>query len=426
MIKGLTGLVFAGGEGKRFAPLVTNKVLVPIAGKPLVQRVLESLVSAGLQEVVVVTNAQTEAFIKGLSYPNVTLKTVLQSQPRGQGDALLLAAPLIGAQPTLVVNATCFAEDRFYEQVVSRTEEGKPFIAAMEREEYFPGGYVVEQNGRAVSIVEKPGPDARPSRLVNLVFHFFPNLQEVAELVRTAQTSRDDQYEQGLARYMVDREVGIEKYSGKWHSMKTPLSVLEISEAVLSTMTNGKVHSNAQIDPSARLIGPVEVADGAQVLAHATVVGPAYIGAGALVGQGVLVRHSVVEHGVQAGYGTEICRSYVGPGCKLHHAYVGDSILEKDVRMAQGSCTANLRFDKQPVLMNAGVEKIASHRLKLGLVAAAGVEFGVLSCSMPGTCAGAGTVVYPQAQARGFLPAGAHVEGVMKGSVRETGTVLKE
>lgn len=426
MIAGLTGLVFAGGEGKRFAPFVTNKVLVPIAGKPLVQRVVESLINAGLQELVVVTNPQTEVFIKSLSYPNVTITTVLQPQAKGQGDALSLAAPLIGTRPSLVVNATCYAEDRFYQQVVSRTDAGKPFIAAMEREEYFPGGYVVEENGRAVSIVEKPEPNARPSRLVNLVFHFFPNLQEIAELVKATQTVRDDHYEQGLARYMVEREVGIEKYSGTWHSMKTPLSVLEISEAVLSDMKDVKVHPNAKVDPSARFIGPVEVADGAQVMAHATVVGPAYIGVGVLVGQGVLIRNSVVEEHVQAGYGTEICRSYVGPGCKLHHAYAGDSILEKDVRMAQGSCTANLRFDKQPVFLNAGIEKIPSHRMKLGLVAAAGVEFGVLSCSMPGTCAGAGTVIYPQAQARGFLPAGAHVEGVLHGSLQESGTVIKE
>lgn len=417
MINGLTALVFAGGEGKRFAPFTTNKVLVPIAGKPLLQRVIESLAKAGVQDFVVVANAQTEPFLKSLAHLQVKIQTVIQPSALGQGDALLLAASLLGSRPTVAVNATCYAEDRFYQQVVSRTDTGRPFIAAIEREEYFPGGYVVEQNGRAVSIVEKPLPEQRPSRLVNLVFHFFPNPQDIVQLVQAAQTQRDDRYEQGLAQYMVQQEVGIEKYLGVWYSMKTPLSVLDITEAVLQTYTAPLIHPQAKIDPSVRIVGNVIVDEGAVILPHATLSGPVYIGRNVMVGQGVLIRSSVVEADSEVGYGSEICRSYVGPQCKLHHAYVGDSILEKDVRMARGSCTANLRFDRQPVLLNTGREKIASNRLKLGLVAATGVEFGVLSCSMPGTCASAGSVVYPQSQARGFLPVGAHIEGISKKSV---------
>ena len=409
MVQGLTAVVFAGGTGRRFSPFTTNKTIVPFAGKPLVQRVIESLAGNGIKEIVVVTSPESDLVVKNLQIPEISIRTIIQEKPTGQGDAMILAGSLIGSRPALVVNATCFAEEKFYAQVVARTDSGKPFIAAIEREEYFPGGYVIEQNGRAVSIVEKPSPNDRPSRLINLVFHFFPNLDEIVQLVKNVETNKDDKYEQALASFMVREEVGIERYSGIWFSMKTPLSVLDITEALLLRMSEVNIDPTATVSPMASIQGPVTIAAGAHVFAGAVIIGPSYIGENVLVGQSCLVRNSLVEKNTEVGFGTEVCRSYVGPGCKLHHAYVGDSVLEKDVRMAQGVCTANLRFDKQPVLLNLGVEKMASNRLKLGVVAATGVEFGVQSCSMPGTCMSAGVVVYPQSQVRGFVPVGAKV-----------------
>jgi hypothetical protein len=55
----LKGIILAGGTGSRLAPLtrVTNKHLLPVYDKPMVFYPLEALVSAGIDEVMVVTGA---------------------------------------------------------------------------------------------------------------------------------------------------------------------------------------------------------------------------------------------------------------------------------------------------------------------------------------------------------------------------------
>ena len=56
-MKGIKGVVLAGGLGTRLAPLtrVTNKHLLPVYKKPMIYYPIEKLVRAGLREIMVVT-----------------------------------------------------------------------------------------------------------------------------------------------------------------------------------------------------------------------------------------------------------------------------------------------------------------------------------------------------------------------------------
>ena len=54
---GLKGVILAGGLGKRLEPLtrITNKHLLPIYNKPMVYYPLETLVEAGIKDIMIVT-----------------------------------------------------------------------------------------------------------------------------------------------------------------------------------------------------------------------------------------------------------------------------------------------------------------------------------------------------------------------------------
>ena len=57
----MKGVVLAGGSGSRLSPLtrVTNKHLLPIYDKPMVYYPLQTLVEAGIQDILIVTGATT-------------------------------------------------------------------------------------------------------------------------------------------------------------------------------------------------------------------------------------------------------------------------------------------------------------------------------------------------------------------------------
>ena len=56
----MKGVVLAGGTGSRFNPLtkVTNKHLLPVCDKPMVYYPMQTLVNAGITEILLVTGGK--------------------------------------------------------------------------------------------------------------------------------------------------------------------------------------------------------------------------------------------------------------------------------------------------------------------------------------------------------------------------------
>lgn len=90
-VEGVAAVVLAAGQGKRMKSDLP-KVLHKVAGLPLVVHVLRSVAEAGIEDVVVVIGRKgdlvREALGEGYRY-------ALQEEPRGTGDAVLKAFPLI-------------------------------------------------------------------------------------------------------------------------------------------------------------------------------------------------------------------------------------------------------------------------------------------------------------------------------------------
>lgn len=90
----------------------------------------------------------------------------------------------------------------------------------------------------------------------------------------------------------------------------------------------------------------------------------------------------------------------------LHHNFVGDTVLERDVNPSFGTTFANWRlFDSRSVGLRLPDQVIDSGREKLGAVVAANVKMGVNCSVMPGVTIAAGSKIYP----------GSVVTGAVKG-----------
>jgi N-acetyl-alpha-D-muramate 1-phosphate uridylyltransferase len=105
-----TAMVMAAGLGKRMRPLTASrpKPLVELAGKPLLDHVLDRLRAAGVKKVVVNVHYLPDALEAHLAGEGEGLEVVI-SDERAQlletGGGLVAALPMIDCDPFLAVNS---------------------------------------------------------------------------------------------------------------------------------------------------------------------------------------------------------------------------------------------------------------------------------------------------------------------------------
>jgi len=152
------GLVLAAGRGSRMGGEVP-KVLLPVAGRPMIQWVVGSLAQAGIRDICVVVSPAGDAVKAELGGSVVY---AVQSEPRGSGDAALSARGVLEA-PGLPVIVACGDSPLFTADTVARLMHGHEAsgavvtLAAAELDD--PSGYgrIVrdEPSGRISAVVEE-------------------------------------------------------------------------------------------------------------------------------------------------------------------------------------------------------------------------------------------------------------------------------
>jgi glucose-1-phosphate thymidylyltransferase len=163
-MKGIKGVVLAGGLGTRLAPLtrVTNKHLLPVYRKPMIYYPIEKLVRAGLQEIMVVTGGPFAGdFLKLLGNGReFGLKEVHYTYQEGEGgiaEALGLTENFVeGDRVCVILGDNIFSAEigRGVREFMEQKSGAKIFLKEVDDPERFG---VAELRGRnVVGIEEKP------------------------------------------------------------------------------------------------------------------------------------------------------------------------------------------------------------------------------------------------------------------------------
>lgn len=387
-------IILAGGASSRMWPL-REKSLLRFGPDPLLIAQLKRYQALGFAEAIIVGNPENHEAIKSLvaQFGAGRVQVVIQEEPKGMGDAILKAAPLLEDRPDTAIYITQVhdvVDDRLHESMLSayQAEPGATFLAGYELEEYFPGGYlVVDPDGRITGIIEKPGAANRPSKLVNIVAHIHSSAGRLFEAIR-AEYARDiptdDHYERAMDVLMKAQTFRVVPYQGHWSALKYPWHVLSIMEYFLNQLEGQTIASSAFIASTASVTGSVFIGENARVFPGAAVVGPAYIGAGTIVGNNALVRNSMVLDRCEVGFTTEVARSYVADHCSMHACRVLDSVFAPGVNFSAGCTTANLRIDRGDVPSMIKGERLSSGRSKFGAVIGRDAFLGVDVMTMPG------------------------------------------
>jgi glucose-1-phosphate thymidylyltransferase len=163
----MKGVILAGGQGSRLDPLtrITNKHLLPVYDRPMVAYAIDSLVRAGITEVMLVTGGtHAGEFLRllgnGHDWGLDRLLYAYQAHPSGIADALSLAERFVHGDRCVVLLADNVFErsirpavERFREQ-----EQGARILLAAVEDPLHLRHLGVPRlvDGRVVEILEKP------------------------------------------------------------------------------------------------------------------------------------------------------------------------------------------------------------------------------------------------------------------------------
>ncbi len=179
----MQAIILAAGRGARLHHLTIDrtKAMLPILGKPIVERVMESLTANGLREFTLVVSPdddEIQPYFLRVCPADIRITFVQQAQSRGMADALRSAASLIYEDFILSACDNLVASDQITCLLAAWHSPLKPnavlALLPVSAEQIHSTG-IVERNGDWVTrIIEKPSPVEAPSRIASLPLYIFP------------------------------------------------------------------------------------------------------------------------------------------------------------------------------------------------------------------------------------------------------------
>jgi bifunctional UDP-N-acetylglucosamine pyrophosphorylase/glucosamine-1-phosphate N-acetyltransferase len=420
-------IVLAAGQGTRMRSRVP-KVLHPLAGRSLIDHVLDTLAEAGIARPVVVTGHGADAVEAAVATRAITAR---QEPQRGTADAVrvgMTVVPRDAATVLVTMGDAPFQPSDLFRTIVAQRDVGDPAIVLVSAHMSDATGYgriVRDADGGAAAIVEEADADGsvRVGDEVNVGTYAFDAAWLRDALERVTASASGEQYLTDLVSMAVadGRAVRIVEAADPADAtgINDRLALAAAEERmrrriVEAHLRNGvtivdpsttRIDAGVEIGQDAR-IEPWTILEGASVVASDAVIGPNAHVRASRIGPRTRVWASVVEESTVAedveigpfahlrpgsevgarcriGNFAEIKNSRLGAGTQQHHfSYLGDAEIGENVNVGAGSVTAN--FDGT-----------AKHRTVIGDRASIGVDTMMVAPVTIGAGAttGAGSVV---------------------------------
>ena len=142
------------------------------------------------------------------------------------------------------------------------------------------------------------------------------------------------------------------------------------------------------------------------------IIGPCYISRESTIRHGAFLRGNVFlsERSV-VGHATEVKNSIFLEGAAApHFAYVGDSILGRDVNLGAGVKCANLKLNRKEIILNIEGEQVKTGLTKLGAIIGDNAQIGCNTVLNPGTVISKNAIIYSSLSIGGFIPSNSVVK----------------
>lgn len=223
----MKGVILAGGTGSRLYPLtrVTNKHLLPVYDKPMLYYPLQTLVDAGIKDILIVTGGNNAGdFVRllrnGKDFGLKQLSFAYQEGEGGIADALRLAEPFAGGEKICVILGDNILENSIEapKEKFERQEEGAlVLLKKVPDPERF--GVPVFEGQRIVKIEEKPKLAGSPYAVIGVYFFDGTVFDRVRSLKPPGR--RELEITDVNNSYLLDGKLEHETIEGEWTAAGT-------------------------------------------------------------------------------------------------------------------------------------------------------------------------------------------------------------
>jgi len=155
-----SAIVLAAGKGTRMGGLTSEvpKPMLPVAGKPILQHVLERLQAAGIERVLLVIGYYGERIREHFTGFPLDIHYREQQVLNGTGSAALLGRDFTPDEPLLLTFGDILCEPADYRGIMALLDgPGAAAVLGVRHvDDPFQGAAVYEDQGRVLRIIEKP------------------------------------------------------------------------------------------------------------------------------------------------------------------------------------------------------------------------------------------------------------------------------
>jgi glucose-1-phosphate thymidylyltransferase len=305
------------GKGTRLRPHthITPKPMLRIAGKPVIDYVMEKLERLGdVEQVIYVVGHlkdKVEEYARSTyEFDSVFLEQTVQD---GTAGAVALARPYVDQPVFIIFVDTIFDADLS----IVKTTDADGIIWVKEVEDYQRFGVVVaDADGNMTRIVEKPSTPI--SKRANIGLYYIRNwklLYEGIDWTLAQPKNKGEYYLTDAFQYMIDHGAKIKVVDVKgWYDAGERGTLLETNQAMLE---HGGARRPASVPAGVTLIDPVYIEDG--VTMSASTIGP-----NVSIGAGSTVERSELKSTI-VGAGARISSS------SLQNSMIGDAAVVEGV-----------------------------------------------------------------------------------------------
>ncbi|MBU1356578.1 MAG: NTP transferase domain-containing protein [Candidatus Edwardsbacteria bacterium] len=274
-------IIPVAGAGTRLRPHThsTPKVLISVAGKPMIGHILDQLVGLPIDQIVMVVGQmgdKIKEYVDG--HYKFKVKYIVQEEAKGLADAIYLTRDVVKKDDALIIlGDTIFSTD--FKKLLSKKSSQ---IGVKEVSDPRRFGVVEHLQGKITRLVEKP--EHPQSNLAIVGIYLMKDMPKLYSAIGTLidkkiKTKGEYQLTDAL-QVLIDRGQTMETFTvDGWYDCGKPETLLDTNRQLLDlhSRKSGKkkikgvvINNPVSIDPSARIeksvIGPyVSVAAGSHV-----------------------------------------------------------------------------------------------------------------------------------------------------------------
>ena len=366
----LAAIILAAGQGTRMKSEM-HKVLHPIAGKPMLHHLLDTVDSIGVERTVIVVGARREQIEASVAGRNVAI--AVQEDQLGTGHAVAQAHDALkgfaGDVLILYGDVPMVSADTMRDMIFRLNNGSDPRAVVLGFRPDDAGAYgriIADDQGEIEKMVEykdasnaERGVDLCNSGLMSarstdlfILLDQISNDNAAGEyylpdiVMLPGQKSAVIEVADAAEVAGVNSRAELAAVEGEWQQRRRAQAMADgvslIAPESVWFSSDTKIAADVVIEPNV-IFGPgVTIASGTTIYGHSHIEG-AQIGANAKVGPFARLRPgSVMDEGSKVGNFVEMKKTTLGKGAKANHlTYLGDTEVGEDANIGAGTITCN-------------------------------------------------------------------------------------